>query len=66
VVLSLRYDMVEQDRTVALKRMTARGECGIECATAAAACQAVLDAVDTELAEALFRDTKPSKVVMYT
>lgn len=56
------YDMQEQpDRTVALKRMPVRGECGTECMTASAACQHVLDAVDAELAEALFRGDSTSK-----
>jgi hypothetical protein len=56
------YDMQEQpDRSVVLKRMPVRGECGVECKTAAAACQSVLDAVDVELAEALFRNNWTSK-----
>lgn len=56
------YDMQEQpDRSVVLKRMPVRGECGVECKTAAAACQRVLDAVDVELAEALFRNDRTSK-----
>jgi len=56
------YDMQEQPgRSVALKRMPVRGECGVECRTAAAACQRVLDAVDVELAEALFCNDRTSK-----
>ena len=62
------FDMVEdaETRSIALKKMPVKGECGVECKTIALACSEVLAVVESDLATKLYlkRDAAQIKLEM--
>uniref|UniRef100_A0A7S2D2E4 Uncharacterized protein n=1 Tax=Haptolina brevifila TaxID=156173 RepID=A0A7S2D2E4_9EUKA len=55
------YDMVEDGRTITLKRMGYAGVCAVECKTVALACQSALDDIESDLATSLYSQHDPKE-----